>query len=629
MIATHSRRHSYRRLRITITAILIFFLALHPVSAYALDDPTTTPAVEQSTEPTASEETQIVPEDDDPYIYNPTTGMWENSTYAWDPNTGQTKPKTELDYSYNPETEQWDTTDWIYDPETESYKENQEPNISSNPIAPSVADPAPADDAQSNSFFDLYYDASISNSIRSSSTSGDATVEGNTTAGDATSGDAVTIATIINLLQSSWSELSNVTFTTFISNVFNNLFGDIYIDPGALPSDTTPLENVAINASGSGSITNDINLSATSGDATVANNTSAGNATSGDVSVLANIINSISSSITSGTSFIGILNIFGNLEGDVLLPAFFTNLLQSTQSTQSSTDSQISTSTNQSIDNTVTSDAATGDAIVMHNTAAGSATSGDAVSNIAILNLTGRSIIGTNALFVFVNVFGTWIGAIVDAPGARSAVLGDQGTTSSQLPASITTSETQTISNDVTLTAKSGDATVDSNTNAGNATTGDATTGANIVNIENSSLSLAGWFGILFINIFGNWVGSFGVDTTAGELPTVTTPSPTAGSMPSAQQATQPLTATFVAFFNPNSDSTATDDTDDSSAVLASATTPTSSDANSIAITTQPDTAKAKENNYWFAALSTFMGISILASERLITLRKRNIEETI
>ena len=64
--------------------------------------------------------------------------------------------------------------------------------------------------------------------------------------------------------------------------------------------------------------------------------------------------------------------------------------------------------------------------------------------------------------------------------------------------------------------AQSGNATVRNNTLGGNATTGDAKTSVNVMNLANSSFNLSDWFGILFINVFGNWYGSFGVDTAAG-----------------------------------------------------------------------------------------------------------------
>jgi hypothetical protein len=36
------------------------------------------------------------------------------------------------------------------------------------------------------------------------------------------------------------------------------------------------------------------------------------------------------------------------------------------------------------------------------------------------------------------------------------------------------------------------------------------------MNLSGSQLSLADWFGVLFINVLGTWHGSFGIDTPAG-----------------------------------------------------------------------------------------------------------------
>jgi hypothetical protein len=82
----------------------------------------------------------------------------------------------------------------------------------------------------------------------------------------------------------------------------------------------------------------------------------------------------------------------------------------------------------------------------------------------------------------------------------------------------------QAITNTVRVGAESGDALVAENTSAGNARSGDATASVNIMNMINNSISLDGWFGILFINVFGTWQGSFGIDTIAGNPVPVSNP---------------------------------------------------------------------------------------------------------
>jgi hypothetical protein len=109
---------------------------------------------------------------------------------------------------------------------------------------------------------------------------------------------------------------------------------------------------------------------------------------------------------------------------------------------------------------------------------------------------------------------------IVNAPtGATAAALGGGNCSASAMSADNTDVNSTTnmaINNNVKVNAQSGDSSVTQNTKAGNATTGDATASANIANIANSSLSFSSWFGILFINVFGSWQGSFGVNTSAG-----------------------------------------------------------------------------------------------------------------
>jgi len=254
-----------------------------------------------------------------------------------------------------------------------------------------------------------------------------------------------------------------------------------------------------------------------------------------------------------------VININGNLNGDILVPPNFIDQLiasnvptvsismtgpssnNSIDNGQSGNNVTVNNTNNQGINNTVNATAATGAASVTNNTAAGSATTGSAMTNITAFNLTGSSVIGNNALLVFVNVLGKWVGMIVNAPeGATAAELGGGITLASagNNTTNVTNTTNQQINNTINAHATSGNATVDSNTRAGNATTGDAKTAVNLLNVENSNLSLANWFGILFINVFGSWNGSFGMNTSAGDPPLVTPPTVAApsatGSVPAS-----------------------------------------------------------------------------------------------
>ena len=368
-------------------------------------------------------------------------------------------------------------------------------------------------------------DSSISNNTTIQTSSGDASVVLNTTAGDASSGDAAANVTVINLLQSSVStNPESPGVTVYVQDIYGDVTGDITINPQLPPYNNQPSE-LQVNSSSSSSIDNTIEVDASSGDAKVAYNTNAGNASSGDASVAINLVNAINSSISSGSTFIGIINIFGSLNGDILLPQEVMNALLAGSSNATSTSG--TTNSNISIDNDIQASAISGDASVIGNTSAGDATSGVAQTSVTIVNLTGRQIMGSNALLVFVNVLGNWVGMIVDAPsGSTSSVITGGASNTEDSGSTVNSSENLSIANNIRATATSGDALVLFNTLAGNATSGDASVALNILNIVNSQLHMSDWLGVLFINVFGNWFGSFGVDTIAGgqSNTTVTTP---------------------------------------------------------------------------------------------------------
>jgi hypothetical protein len=528
-------------------------LTVAPVSAPDITSSDPAPAADQTNTPgptgTPGPTTPTGP-DANTYTYNPATGLWENAYYTWDPVTHQTAPKTQPTYSYNPATGRWDTTEWVYSPEAGKYVANiisiaTPPNNNSTQPLANLTDQATAslptnsttNNNSTNGLFDLFYNASISNQLTSMAATGNASVMGNTLGGSALSGNALDVTNVMNLLQTVWNIQPAVNLLTFTSNINGNVVGDLMLNPGAV--NATPLStdtvsnqatNLTLNNRGNGLINNDITLGATSGNATVSGNTTAGNATTGAATAVADVVNVINSAISAGQSFLGVININGNLNGDILLPPnFLDQLIASGAPHATINTSQLQTNNvvadvtdTQTINNQVNLAAASGTANVAGNTTAGNATTGDASTNLTIFNLTGRQVAGTNSLLVFVNVLGSWVGLIMDAPaGSTTAALcGGSCQTSNTVENNLTlASDTNnTINNNINAAAQSGDAAVTHNTTAGNATSGNASASANLMNISNSNFNLAGWFGILFINVLGTWNGSFGVNTDAGNI---------------------------------------------------------------------------------------------------------------
>jgi len=532
------------------------------------------------------------------YTYNCTNGLWENAYYSFNPATDATTPLYAIVYTYNPTTGLYDYPDWIFDAPSSSYVEQTEsiaqppsgadvvgaPAPAPTPSTPS-SDPGSAGNSISNtgpgsnntindngsdgtgsisntgpnsnntlggnSSNDLTQNnntnLNVDNVVGQNATTGNSLVIGNTSAGNATSGDATDTANVINLLQSAANALGPNTLT-FVDNINGNVDGNLLLDPSTL-SDVQPAtsgnangnNNITINNQSDATINNNLDLDANTGNATTTQNTTGGNATSGSAEAIANVVNLINSAITSGQSFVGEININGDLNGNIEIPDNLVNQLIANNvptdtisetgpnSTNSITDTasnntNVTNTNNQGINNNVNANSSTGQADVSNNTTGGNATSGNATNTITAFNLTGSSVVGANDLLVFVNVLGSWVGMIINAPaGATAAEIGGGVTQDSANQNNNTTINNTTnaqINNNIETNATSGNATVSGNTTGGNATSGNAGSAVNLLNVENSDLSLSGWFGILFINVFGTWNGSFGSESDFPDLAT-------------------------------------------------------------------------------------------------------------
>ncbi len=544
------------------------------------------------------------------WVFNTQIGKWQEAdkaSFTWDPKTGYwLSPK----YVYDTRMGWYKVVAPLKVGETKPSYYVTAPRVISTPIGdfiegspeyelakamgiivdPAIANSGPnsSNDAtvnnSTNALVDFTNIVRLANILHSAATSGDANVSGNTDSASALSGNASVIANVVNLLNSVW-HTSGGPVITFVKNIFGDFFGDLVIDvpdsstspatagggassvTGSGPnsrnnSSLTNDNNLKVNVSNDGSIDNTIDLNAKSGNANVSGNTKAGDAITGDARVALNLINMINSAVSANGSFIGIINVFGNFNGDVLFGKnFLSQVLQSggvagtntaqngTTGPSSQNDASITntnnlslkTDSNTAINNNIDAHAQTGSANNGGNTNSGSATTGSADTNSSVLNLSNRTVSGDSAVLVIVNVLGHWLGGIMSLPSnVASALLGSgnssvannvTGPNSSNNSSVTNTNNSDTtihdkmaINNNVKLDATSGDANVTGNTDSGNAKTGNASVLSSVANISNSVVNVRKWFGILIINVFGNWFGAVGKDTVAGNTPVAAAP---------------------------------------------------------------------------------------------------------
>ncbi|HEX4774582.1 MAG TPA: hypothetical protein VH234_03630 [Candidatus Saccharimonadales bacterium] len=545
------------------------------------------------------------------FTYDCATGLWENAHFTLDPATGERTALDPIVYTCDSATSTYNVTLWAYSPSAgafQSYTQNvaqppvgatvvacpppatQSPMSSNAPDSTSSLSPASSGSnttdtsLNNNANLNNANNLTVNNNLGSTATSGNAIALGNTTVGDTTTGNADIVASEMNLLQTAANfGTSGGQPITFVANINGDVNGDFLLDPSTITSiqpattntnNNNLNNNLTINNTTNSTLNNTLNLNAASGNATANDNTTTGNVKTGNADVVANVVNTIDSAITAGHSFLGVININGNLNGDILLPPDFVNQLlaanvptvnivgpgngsSNTNNTTVNNTTTVTNTNNQGINNNVTATAASGAATASDNTTVGGITTGNATTNITAFNLTGSTVIGSNDLLVFVNVLGKWVGLIVNAPpGTTAAELGGGITTSGSGStnannttvnnnSNVTNNTSQQINNNINVNAKSGDATANRNTSVGNVSSGNAEDAVNLLNVQNSTLTLSNWFGILFINVFGSWNGSFGINTAAGD-PITNSANGAAGATPAA----------FAAFsFVPNSGS--------------------------------------------------------------------------
>jgi hypothetical protein len=390
-----------------------------------------------------------------------------------------------------------------------------------------------------------------------------------------TTGDANTTGTVVTAVN---TNVDGVAVAEF--NIADDHNGDIILDFGQNCVQGCNGQAVNVNNSGNGANSNNnangttannnntnqnnnatvgstLNLSADSGNNNTSFNTGGDSSiTTGDANVSANVLTFANNNI-AGNVIYGVVNIFGDLVGDIILTeeamnaacggscAGNTTTTNSGNGANSNNNASSSTANNNntfqsndaSINNGLELNAITGDNDSNFNTDGNSniiTGASDVTANV--LNIANSNITGGNWWLVIVNEGGRWIGKIMGSPdGANMA--GSEGTefevdpitgavtaknnsngadsennANTSTTNNNTTNQTNTanINNELNLSANTGGNKANYNTGGdSNIVTGDAKIVANIVNFVNNNITGGGKLVVTVINVFGSWLGDF------------------------------------------------------------------------------------------------------------------------
>ncbi|MCX8009003.1 MAG: hypothetical protein N3A54_04875 [Patescibacteria group bacterium] len=324
---------------------------------------------------------------------------------------------------------------------------------------------------------------------------------------------------------------------------------------GANSSNTTNIQNTSTDVAfqnNDATIGNTLTLNANSGNNQANYNTGGESVIyTGDANVSANLLTFANNNI-QGNVVYGVVNIYGDLIGDIIFPeeqfaAFCCTSSTSTVTTanngaNSTNTTTIANSTNATtfqnndavIENILVLDAQTGNNTVTGNTSGDNRViTGNSNIDANVINVANSNIDGGNMWLVIINEAGKWIGKIfggngsnmaasdgltltTDAQGNVMATNGN-GANSTNTTTIDTTSTTTTIQNNqaniqntLNLSANTGGNQASYNTGGNSSVvTGDANIIANMVNFVNNNITGTGKLFVTVVNVFGSWIGDF------------------------------------------------------------------------------------------------------------------------
>jgi hypothetical protein len=384
-----------------------------------------------------------------------------------------------------------------------------------------------------------------------------------------TTGDANVTGTILTAVN---TNVAGVAVSEF--NV-NDYTGDIILDlpanciSGCFAGDTTvknanngdgSVNDATLNSTTNNFLTQDndaiiesnLELFADTGTNTASDNDGDVKLTTGDANVSANVLTFANNNI-AGNVWYGVVNIFGDLVGDIILPQSVidsltcntcggaTTVANTGNGSESDNNTVLNQTTNNNIyqfndaaiDNNLILDANTGGNTGSDNDGSVAIESGSANIDANVLNIANTNMIGGDWWLVIVNEAGNWIGQLIGAPGSNMAGSigtefvvdqngaitvsntgnGDNSQNNSTLNQTTNNNISQTnnvqVANNLNLGANTGLNTTSDNDGHSKITTGDANIVANLVNFVNNNIVGSGKVVPIVINVFGSWIGNF------------------------------------------------------------------------------------------------------------------------
>lgn len=361
----------------------------------------------------------------------------------------------------------------------------------------------------------------------------------NTSSSTATSTEPISTTTIKTGAINIANALSNLVNNNIIGNglqylvnIFKNLVQNVDLSGFNQNSSTTD-SNLPVNTNiannSTSTIDNKLVIKAETGDNIIASSSGPSVIETGDISIVNDIINMANINIVGKGWFFAVVNIFGELDGDIIMPAMTeaasTTVAEKPASTKTATSPAqeflITNKNFNNLENNIKVDANTGNNVISSSTYDSIIKTGSVNADTNVFNLVNYNVYSNSWKFYRINIFGEWDGTVHGLPQGYNYFKDENGIT---IYKELSTNEmnslyTKFIASNTNYASTTNDIDIDADTgnnsilrgDSGSIKTGNIDITNNILNFINSNFIGDNWQFSL-INVFGNWKGnlSFG-----------------------------------------------------------------------------------------------------------------------
>jgi len=392
----------------------------------------------------------------------------------------------------------------------------------------------------------------------------------NTGDGSVTSGDSNVMLSLFNLINTVFIAPNGGNIGIVMGNILGDLIGDYLVGPageyyslsgsrldvgnsdtGANSTNTALVNagsNTTVNNVNDGTLANNIDVNANTGGNQASYNTGNGSVSSGDANVSLNLLNFLNSSFyASDFGLFGILNVFGDFIGNLIIPdslsrsagaggSFDLQVGNDTTGADSVNTASVDATSNLDINNDNSADilnniivsGQSGNNNSGYNTGDGSVASGNVNTDLNVGNNANQNIVGDTVFYAVINVLGEWTGynalaslfrtlVLPNADGNGQTIIVTNANTGAgsvneaevnlDQSTTINNDNTAAIANNVNIDTNTGSNSASYNTGDGSVKSGNVDILANIFNLANLNV-VANRFAFFVVNIFGDWKGN-------------------------------------------------------------------------------------------------------------------------